>query len=81
MPKEKKRARIALRAPLRLRKVIKEWADREQTTMSDIIVRVLSETLLSPSLVRNDQVNPVDMIEQLLARLPDDFGCRTRTTV
>jgi hypothetical protein len=65
----KKRARVAFRCRQELLNQIKQKASVYNMTMSCLIVRILSERLLSPVHARNDQVNPLDMVEQLLSRL------------
>ncbi len=69
MPREKKKARITFRCRPSLLKTIKERAARERKTMSQIIEYNLMGTLMT-----------LDLVAELLDRLPKDFGCRTKTT-
>ncbi len=62
MLREKKIARLAFRANKELLLAIEEEAEKQKTTMSEVMVEILSERLLLPS-------DPFDKIDRLLASL------------
>ena len=80
MPRERKSARLAFRSHKRLLQAIEEEAKKHNTTMSDIMVEILSDRLLLPSLPKNDpydKPDPLDAIDRLFEALEsktsDDF--------
>jgi hypothetical protein len=67
MSKERKSARLAFRTSRALLQAIKKEANRERTTMSSAIERILSKTLLPPVFFTNarEEVKPDTEKEEL----------------
>ncbi len=63
--KEEREGQDSVESPLRLRKAIKEAADREQTTMSDIICLDLIREALVAGACSDHQVNHLDIVEAI----------------
>ncbi len=72
MFREKKIARLAFRAHKELLLAIEGEAKKQNTTMSQVMVEILSERLLLPLLTKNDQyekMDPLDRIDLIFASL------------
>ncbi|MGO9612605.1 MAG: hypothetical protein ACLPX5_06190 [Dissulfurispiraceae bacterium] len=72
MLREKKSARLAFRAHKRLLHAIEGKAKECRTSMSYVIVQILSEALMTPSLTENEQfekMDPLDRIDLIFASM------------